>query len=503
MNELNNIYNFKNNIRYFVNISDLNYTMVITNINYLSWTTPISVRLKKKTNDNTISRLIKMPNILNFYACFSIMKNKEIFYDISTISDHSRMTAQIETGDFKKNSYSSQIQSDFLKLSLYDFVLKMDIKSFYDGIYTHDIKFNDSFNDRYIANLNEGKTNGIILGSYISLYVAECYLKKISEELEREIESKNINCFFEYFSDDFYFFCNKEDVDIIKNLFSSVLYSFSLERNEDKDLLLDYFEYSELNKIDKCWKKIEYQNTAKNPKLPKRHFYLNHLISYKGKIKDNKLYYTFIIGFYKSKYFYKLEEYPYYKLEQSNIHQILILYKDYPEIILFSINKYIKDKLFLSTSKEFIEKYYQKSLMLPFFENQLYYFYALILLNDYSFLKKPSIIQLVLNSNNQILLSYYVKNKLFEGDLKQYLKNSEEFWFFNYNLLCSLFENNDIEESELDELIDKLIPKNCKKDIQKENYRKFYKTNIKENHYLVYDVDKIYSQIKHYIELRK
>ena len=42
-----------------------------------------------------------------------------------------------------------------------------------------------------------------------------------------------------------------------------------------------------------------------------------------------------------------------------------------------------------------------------------------------------------------------------------------------------------------------------KKDIQKENYRKFYKTNIKENHYLVYDVDKIYSQIKHYIELRK
>lgn len=58
--------------------------------------------------------------------------------------------------------------------------------------------------------MNLGATNGLIMGNYLSVYFAENNLKNISNDIEKEIEDSNIKCEFSYFSDDFYFFCNKK-----------------------------------------------------------------------------------------------------------------------------------------------------------------------------------------------------------------------------------------------------------------------------------------------------
>lgn len=58
--------------------------------------------------------------------------------------------------------------------------------------------------------MNLGATNGLIMGNYLSVYFAENNLTNISNDIEKEIEDSNIQCEISYFSDDFYFFCNKK-----------------------------------------------------------------------------------------------------------------------------------------------------------------------------------------------------------------------------------------------------------------------------------------------------
>ena len=72
------------------------------------------------------------------------------------------------------------------------------------------------------------------MGNYLSLYFAEQHLTKISYVLENALVEQNIICDFTYFSDDFYFFCNKEDVSKIIQIFYSVLDQFDLQGNENK-----------------------------------------------------------------------------------------------------------------------------------------------------------------------------------------------------------------------------------------------------------------------------
>lgn len=502
LHNLDYIYNFKNSIRFFVHIAGLDFSTLKCDIDNLSWTSPLSVKIQKNINDNTSVRLIKMPNIINFYACYKTFENADNFYDINKISTNSRLTAEIETGDFTKNAYNIQIHDDFKCLCTYDNLIKLDIKSFYDYIYTHELNLCD-ISDRYISNQNEGKTNGIIMGSYISLYIAEVYLKKISDQLNTRIREERIKCNYTYFSDDFYFFCDKSDINKVKEIFSNVLLNFNLYRNENKDQIFDYFTYSEYNKIDKYWKKLEYENTSKNNSKPnKKHYYLNHLISYKEKIHDNKIYYTYIMGFFKSKYFENLPSYPTYSLEKTNIHQILILYKNFPESIIYSIKKYSCDPLFVQESIDFFRYHYNKALQETFWEKQLYFYYALVILNDIDFLQKSELLTLVKNSYNQILLSYYVKDSLFNNEeMKELLSEAEDAWFINYNTLCKLSETDegfDIEK----EVKKYLIPKKCKQKNQ-DNYINFYTKNITAKNYIISDIEDIIENISKYVDRRK
>ena len=102
------------------------------------------------------------------------------------------------------------MDEDFSKLCIYDNLIKVDIKEYYGKIYTHKIDF-QNYEERYLSNMNLGATNGLIMGNYLSLYFAELNLSKISKDIETKFLDSKIECEFSYFSDDFYFFCNKKN----------------------------------------------------------------------------------------------------------------------------------------------------------------------------------------------------------------------------------------------------------------------------------------------------
>lgn len=91
--------------------------------------------------------------------------------------------------------------------------------------------------------MNNGNSNEIILGNYISLFIAERFLKKISDDLTNKFIEEEIDCEFSYFSDDFYFFCNKEDNNKVIKIFDEILENYELERNSDKVSFWSYEEY--------------------------------------------------------------------------------------------------------------------------------------------------------------------------------------------------------------------------------------------------------------------
>lgn len=97
-------------------------------------------------------------------------------------------------------------------------------------------------------------------------------------------------CKFSYFSDDFYFFCNKHDNEKIINLFDKVLESFNLERNEDEVSIWDYLKYNDYNLIEKYWRKIVsdsincFDNTKNNNVL----YFTNQLIYRMSNLEDDK-----------------------------------------------------------------------------------------------------------------------------------------------------------------------------------------------------------------------
>ena len=72
--------------------------------------------------------------------------------------------------------------------------------------------------------------------------------------LENALVEQNIVCDFTYFSDDFYFFCNKEDVSKIIQIFYSVLDQFDLQGNETNMKLWDYEKFNSYNVIARYWK---------------------------------------------------------------------------------------------------------------------------------------------------------------------------------------------------------------------------------------------------------
>ncbi len=505
---LNNLYNFKNPIKHFINVDNtkLPENMASLELKNFSWVKPIKFRVWKRDDKY---RTLKIPNILNFFRAYEQFKDYEYFNDIQSMDgERKRLSANIETGDFEEGEYDRQLEEDFEKLCIYDNLIRIDIKEYYGRIYTHDLQLG-SPDENFISNMNEGATNELIMGNYLSLFLAEKYLAKISNDLKIEFEREKIECEFSYFSDDFYFFCNKYNNDNVIRIFDNVLEQYDLERNEDKKEIWTYESFNNYNLVERYWKKvIAHSNTRfkkyiddsnteinTNNKL----YFINQLIYRMSKLEDNKLKRVFVNNFFKTKYFKELDLEK-YQVKDYDYHQLCFIFKYSPECMIYSVHKFFEMTKFDNDKvKSFFKVRYREILKEPFNDEQLYYYYAIKVFGFNEILQLVN--ELVLKSKNQILISYYLKDNLFTEDEVSKLKemDNEKFWFQNYHLILYRVElYGDLENS----VNRYLIPEKATKAIQKETYKDFYIENLMSRKSFVRDILEVNEEIDNYLELK-
>ncbi|MCW6110143.1 hypothetical protein [Clostridium sporogenes] len=495
--EINNFYNFKNTVRHFLNINSIIYPDRFDEVDIkdLCWTEPVNFRVRKEADKY---RILKMPNILNFLCAYKRFKSSEHFLDICTIDIHKRLVPNLVTGDFAAGVYDEQLERDFQELCIYDNLLKLDIKGYYERIYTHDIQFDNVGDENYLTNLNLGNTNGLIMGNYISLYFAEKYLKDVSNEIENMIRDEEVECSFSYFSDDFYFFCNIEDNKKIIKIFDTALEKFNLERNDGKIETWTYLSYNNYHLMEKYWKKIRAESKSRydQNRDDNNLYFTNQLIYRMSNLDDDKLKRTFLNTFFKSTFFQQ-SDIKKYDVEEFNCHQLSYIFKFSPETMLYSINhfkhiSYFSEEIF----KKFLRIRYNDILSKYYNEEQLYYYYAIKMLGFSCILEEMS--DKVVESNNQILVSYYLKDNIFRTEhiLKLKLKKEERFWFQNYHLILY----SDLFTNLQDSISEYLLPSYATKERQKKTYIQFYKANLESRVSFVKNIESIREGINNYME---
>lgn len=513
---LNNNYNFRNPVRHFVKIDHLVYPSDITSfdpVGELCWTKPISLRVYKADDR---FRTIKMPNILNYVRAYYYYNGLPCFNDVMNLDPlHKRLAANLDTGDFVSGNYNSQLNEDFINLCNFDVLLKLDISEYYGRIYTHYLNLDSNgLKDAPLAWLNNGRTSGLLMGNYLSLYFAEYLSSLISNELQENIDAESINCVFRYFSDDFYFFCNENDIEKVINLFDKALAEFDFVR-KDKEELWSYETYNSYNLLTRYWKATirtwnlevlkDFENQRKHSgdQLFHKYSFLNQLVYRLSGLQDEKSKRSFITNFFKTKHFQSCD-YSKYKLYPYDLHQLLFLIKLAPESLLYLshiINSIpdIKDNL---DTKSFLQARYEESLKRELHDVQLYFYYAISTLGFSDIINATA--DLVLCSQNQVLISYYLKDCVFSEGQISTLKiiEGEEYWFQNYHLI--LYTSS--LSADLNTNIRKyLIPKrlSAHPNVLRENrYFDFYLNNLQQGKSLLNDIPDVYLSISDYLDKR-
>ncbi|WP_160674100.1 hypothetical protein [Clostridium sp. C8-1-8] len=518
----NNLYNFKNPVKNFLNIDNLEFPDKVSELKLwdLCWVKPFNFRVRKQGDKY---RTIKMPNILNFMRAYEYYKDMSNFNDVQCMDQvHKRLSANVETGDFKSGEYDKQLEEDFEKLCIYDNLIKVDIKEYYGRIYTHRLDF-ENHDERFLTCMNLGATNGLMMGNYLSLYFAELNLKNISKDIEIELNNSDIECKFSYFSDDFYFFCNKNSSEKIIKIFDHVLEKYELERNDGKKEVWNYETFNSYNMVERYWKKImAYCNEKliKEEKIKEKYhsedfayklYFINQIIYRISNLNDEKQKKVLINNFFKTRYFRELDL-DEYQVKNYDYHQLCFIFKYSPEAMLYSIDKFSEmDRFEKQKVKDFFKIRYKEALKEPFNEEQLYFYYAIKLMGFDDIIKNEK--SLVLKSNNQILISYYLKDKEFdENEIEELKQNTDEaYWFQNYHTILYTPELL----SDLDTSINKyLMPKNAfnksdddystrkSKSKQRTYYMNFYKRNLKLGNSIIRDIEDATEEIQEYLELK-
>lgn len=506
---LNNLYNFKNAVRHFVNIDSLKFDADIETfgIKEMCWTMPISFNVQK---GNEKYRTLKMPNILNFVRAYHYFSNLPNFDNIQEINpEHSRMTANFDTGDFVAGMYDTQLNHDFMNLCIYDNLIRLDIKDFYGKIYTHYLEKNN-LQDKVFTSLNNGRTGGIIMGNYLSLYFAENYLKKISVDFEKALRDAEIHCHFEYFSDDFYIFCNKHDNEQIRRLFMQTLADNDFEGNEKKVEIEDYESYNIENLLTRYWKAImRHWNVEKlkdfkrmsqgdEPIFHKLSF-LNQLIYKLANVEKEKNKQSLIRNFFKTKHF-RSEDFGNYYVEEYDYHQLCFLLKTSPESLLYTSDIFAKMRQFDNNQmKIFLRARYEEALISPYHDLQLYYYYAIKCYDLNACLENTA--DRVFKSMNQVLISYYLMDGLFSAEQIDCLKllDDEKYWFQNYHLVLYTPE---LMLNLNDSISKYLMPHCADNELRKERYRRFYEENLTHHNAIINKIPIVTENVELYLNRR-
>lgn len=152
-------------------------------------------------------------------------------------------------------------------------LIRTDVTNFYNSVYTHsiawalhgrDIAFSDkNFKlignkiDKLVQYANDGRTNGIPVGSAVSDLIAEILLAKIDQNVSLKLKKKNITFLGTRFKDDYRILANtEEEAKKILRVLSEELHKFNLLISENKTKILclpeglfrhhnrEYFPYS-------------------------------------------------------------------------------------------------------------------------------------------------------------------------------------------------------------------------------------------------------------------
>jgi len=142
-------------------------------------------------------------------------------------------------------------------------LLKLDISKCFDSIYTHSMPWallgtmpakdnltpsKQTFGGRFDAllqNMNNGETNGIVIGPEFSRIFAELILQHIDNELQRRLLKDcglrhKVNYeIFRYVDDFFVFHNNNEQARLIERYLSGILREFKLNLNAEKALVIE------------------------------------------------------------------------------------------------------------------------------------------------------------------------------------------------------------------------------------------------------------------------
>jgi len=135
----------------------------------------------------------------------------------------------------------------------FNFIIRSDITNFYNSVYTHSIgwaihgrevafadkelKLTGNKIDKLVQYANDGRTNGIPVGSALSDLIAEIILTSIDVQVSKKL--KGIEFIGSRFKDDYRILCNSEkDAKAILKILSDELISFNLLINEHKTKVL-------------------------------------------------------------------------------------------------------------------------------------------------------------------------------------------------------------------------------------------------------------------------
>lgn len=142
-------------------------------------------------------------------------------------------------------------------------LLRMDIQSCFDSIYTHSISwainggvdsYKDNFQgsdgsvgelwDKMMQEMNYNETNGIVIGPEFSRIFAEVILQHIDQYVENQLLLKGYRYKVDYecyrYVDDIFFFYNNEDVRIVtQQLFQAKMREFKLTISQEKTSIFE------------------------------------------------------------------------------------------------------------------------------------------------------------------------------------------------------------------------------------------------------------------------
>lgn len=478
MNNINNVYNFQNYVRFFFDIDDFykKYRKNFYNQHYELqkvgiWREPLVFNMKK--NDDEL-RKINIPHILSFCQGLCIIesqikKSNELFRDIVK-KDYSRMSTNLKLGEFKKRNYSKCIDEDLDLLTKYDVMLKFDISRFYNSIYTHDIEIEELFTkkdakklDKVLSSFNNGRTNSLIMGNYLSLVVAEEFLTKVSNEiinkivndLNLEYSDKEKDFEIRYFSDNIFIFCHNNKKEQIKDLLRNNTFLRFQIRFENG---YNYLEW-------KCGNKLKfYLSKIFGPLVDGHNRNIkdfmktwNEIIYRMSKLNTLKEQRILLLNFFRNETFLKeLGEHldKVYEWIKTDLKYCINIAT---EILLFLT---YNDSLIVTLSSKNDLEFYCKNLLLKNFssklhDNQLYIFYFLYnmnwhkpgLRNGNQKFSKKNLLNEAFKNENYILVAYMIE--YFDVDIKKVKEKIPISYFYLSDKIVRYFKDNN-EEFDLD-----------------------------------------------------